>query len=127
MIQKAIGKMELDDRKILIIENVGNLVCPAGKQIGQDMDLIVSSTTEGSDKPKKYPIIFMDAKVIVISKADLADAVGFDEEQYLNDIKNINPRASIHKITNKSIGSIEELSKELLTLHEKKVSKPLAL
>ena len=80
MINSALIDMDLAGKKYLLIENVGNLVCPAGVNIGQHMDLIVSSTTEGSDKPKKYPQIFMDASVVVISKADLAKHVGFSEE-----------------------------------------------
>ena len=61
MIEKAIKKLKLDGKRFLFIENVGNLVCPAGVEVGQHMNVVVSSTAEGSDKPKKYPIIFLDA------------------------------------------------------------------
>ncbi len=90
MILKALLDLDLNDKKFLFIENVGNLVCPAGVRIGQHVNMVVSSTTEGSDKPKKYPYIFMDANLVVISKYDLAEIVGFDEEQYIKDIKSIN-------------------------------------
>jgi hydrogenase nickel incorporation protein HypB len=105
MINKAVIDLamteKLKGKMFLFIENVGNLVCPAGVKIGQHMDLVVSSTTEGSDKPKKYPIIFLDAKLVVISKYDLKDAVNFVEEKYLEDIKNINSKAKIIKVSNK--------------------------
>jgi hydrogenase nickel incorporation protein HypB len=105
MINKAVmdiaitGKMS--NKKYLFIENVGNLVCPAGVKIGQHMDLVVSSTTEGSDKPKKYPVIFLDAKLVVISKYDLKDAVDFEESKYIEDIKNINNMVKIIKVSSK--------------------------
>lgn len=95
MIKKALQETNLREKKYLLIENVGNLVCPAGVLIGQHMNLIVSSTAEGSDKPKKYPLIFMDAKLILISKYDLKDAVRFDEKKYIADIRDINGTAKI--------------------------------
>ncbi|MGM5488698.1 MAG: hydrogenase nickel incorporation protein HypB [Nanobdellota archaeon] len=95
MVRHAIGHLDLTGKKYLFIENVGNLVCPAGVDIGQHADLVVSSTTEGSDKPRKYPIIFQNARLVVISKFNLSDAVGFDEEAYRHDIHGINPKAKI--------------------------------
>ena len=107
MVKKTIIDMtmnnSLSNKKYLIIENVGNLVCPAGVKIGQHMDIVVSSTTEGSDKPKKYPIIFLDAKLIIISKYDLKDAVDFIEDKYIEDIKNINNHAKIIKVSSKQV------------------------
>lgn len=83
MVNKALLDFPLKEKKYLFIENVGNLVCPAGVRIGQHVNLVVSATTEGSDKPHKYPLIFMDADAVVISKTDLAEAAGFDEDSYL--------------------------------------------
>ena len=110
MVNKALISMNLEGKKYLIIENVGNLVCPAGVKIGQHMDCVVSSTTEGSDKPKKYPVIFIDASVVIISKSDLIDAVDFNEEMYLRDIKNINPKVRIVKTSKKDASSFKELA-----------------
>lgn len=95
MVSHAISHMDLAGVKYMFIENVGNLVCPAGVYLGQNMDIVVSSTTEGSDKPRKYPIIFQNAALVVISKINLADAVGFDEEAYRKDLAGINPKAKI--------------------------------
>ncbi|MFP4424809.1 MAG: hydrogenase nickel incorporation protein HypB [Candidatus Woesearchaeota archaeon] len=95
MVSHAISHMDLTGVRYLFIENVGNLVCPAGVYLGQHMDIVVSSTTEGSDKPRKYPIIFQNASLVVISKINLAEAVGFDEEAYRKDISGINPKAKV--------------------------------
>ena len=103
-------KFNLNNKKFLIIENVGNLVCPAGVKIGQHMNIVISSTTEGSDKPKKYPIIFYDAGLVVISKYDLKEAVEFDEESYIKDIKNINSKASIAKVSSKKPETFSEVA-----------------
>ncbi len=99
MVKLAVDSMEFGGKKFLFIENVGNLVCPANKKIGQHLNVVISSTTEGSDKPKKYPIIFRDAELIVISKYDLAGHVDFDEPSYISDLKNINAKAEIVKIS----------------------------
>jgi len=108
MIQNALIEMDFSRRKYLIIENVGNLVCPAKVAVGQHMNMVVSSTTEGSDKPKKYPIIFMDAALVIISKSDLAELVDFNEQQYIKDIKNINNKVKIVKTSSKDPDSFRE-------------------
>ncbi|MFH1127607.1 MAG: hydrogenase nickel incorporation protein HypB [archaeon] len=95
MIEGALASVDLSGRKYLLIENVGNLVCPAGKDIGQHVNLVVSSTAEGSDKPRKYPFIFMDAGLVVVSKMDLAPYVGFDVDGYISDVRNINGRVKV--------------------------------
>ena len=101
MINRALLETKIDGKKFLIIENVGNLVCPAGVKIGQAINIVVSSVTEGSDKPKKYPYIFMDAKIILISKADLSSMVEFDEARYLTDLRHINGLAKIFAVSPK--------------------------
>ena len=110
MINEALMNMDILKKEYLIIENVGNLVCPAGVMLGQNINIIVSSTTEGSDKPKKYPIIFLDADIIVISKIDIANAVDFDEKAYIKDIRNINGKARILKTSSKKPDSFKELA-----------------
>ncbi|MBT4823883.1 hydrogenase nickel incorporation protein HypB [Candidatus Woesearchaeota archaeon] len=108
MVNKALMHMQPSGKKYLIIENVGNLVCPAAVQIGQHIDIVVSSTTEGTDKPKKYPVIFMNTKMIVLSKYDLKEAVGFEETKYLEDLKNINAEAKIVKVSSKDPESFKD-------------------
>lgn len=96
MIADALVNFEFDN-PFLLIENVGNLVCPTGVKLGQHVNVLVSSVTEGHDKPEKYPHIFRFADVIVISKYDLAEHVGFDEKTYLDSVKKANPNAWIFR------------------------------
>jgi len=96
MVLKAIQRLDLSAIRFLLIENVGNLVCPAGIDLGEDLKIVVSATTEGSDKPKKYPVIFHDTDAVVISKYDLAEIVGFDEKKYTDDVSKIT-RAQIFR------------------------------
>jgi len=109
MVEHALEDMDIEGKKYLLIENVGNLVCPAGVNLGEHMKIVVSSTTEGSDKPKKYPIIFLDADAVVLSKMDLADAVDFDEKQYVDDIRKINRGIEIFR-TDKNKRSFEDIA-----------------
>jgi hydrogenase nickel incorporation protein HypB len=113
MINKALLNLDVTDKKYLIIENVGNLVCPAGQRIGQHINIVVSSTTEGTDKPKKYPYIFMDAHLVILSKYDLADRTDFNEDQYIQDIRHINANATVMKISSKDIASFEQPARYL--------------
>jgi len=101
MINKALLDLDVSKKKYLIIENVGNLVCPANVNIGQHLNIVVSSTVEGTDKPQKYPYIFMDASLIVLSKYDLADKTDFHEEQYVRDLHHINAKAALLKTSSK--------------------------
>ncbi len=80
MVERALDGWNLDELDILFIENVGNLVCPASYDLGEDLRLLLLSVTEGEDKPLKYPSIFNTADIAVITKMDLADAVEFDLE-----------------------------------------------
>jgi hydrogenase nickel incorporation protein HypB len=109
MIHRALLDLNLKGKKFLFIENVGNLVCPAGVKIGQHINMVVSSTTEGSDKPKKYPYIFMDANLVIISKYDLADIVDFHEEKYIEDIKKINGKMNVIKTSFKNTDSFNDV------------------
>jgi len=111
MIKNILTNINLENKKYLIIENVGNLVCPTGVKLGQHLNLLVSSTTEGSDKPKKYPPIFTFSDVIVISKSDLIPYTDFNLDNFLDDIKYIT-KAKIFK-SSKDKESLKELSQFL--------------
>ncbi|MFW5990636.1 MAG: hydrogenase nickel incorporation protein HypB [Candidatus Nanoarchaeia archaeon] len=95
MIKDALLNMNLETTKFVLIENVGNLVCPAGVQLGETYNIVVSSSTEGDDKPKKYPVIFHNADAIVLSKMDIAEHTGFNKKEYINSIKKLNPEGII--------------------------------
>src|SRR5246127_4329902 len=79
MVERALGGWETGKLDFLFVENVGNLVCPASYDLGEDLRLVLLSVTEGEDKPLKYPTIFNSADLALITKADLAEACGYDE------------------------------------------------
>ncbi|WP_339127929.1 hydrogenase nickel incorporation protein HypB [Streptomyces sp. f51] len=77
--------------RLLFVENVGNLVCPASYDLGETLRVALASVTEGEDKPVKYPTAFGLAQLVVITKTDIADAVGFDREAFLRGVRQVNP------------------------------------
>jgi hydrogenase nickel incorporation protein HypB len=91
MVQRALEGWSLDDLDFLFVENVGNLVCPASYDLGESLRFVIVSVTEGEDKPLKYPTIFNTADVAVLSKIDLAEAVGFDRDAALQSVEAVRP------------------------------------
>lgn len=92
---------------LLLIENVGNLVCPAMFDLGETMKIAVISTTEGEDKPLKYPHMFRAVKIVIVNKMDLAPHVGFDEAACCNNIRTVNPSAEIICLSAKTGQNLE--------------------
>lgn len=92
MIWQAMQGMQLDGVEILFIENVGNLVCPASFDLGEDYRVTLIATTEGDDKPKKYPKMFLTSELMLISKADLLPYLPFSVEAVVEDARGINPQ-----------------------------------
>ena len=95
MIKNALDKLELDNIEILIIENVGNLVCPSSYDLGENMKVVVFSTTEGTDKPLKYPSMFHRAEVVIINKIDLIPYTNFSLEDAKRYVLQLNPKTKI--------------------------------
>lgn len=95
MVARGVESLDLDGVKILFIENVGNLVCPASFDLGEQVRVVLLSTTEGEDKPLKYPPIFKSAHVVLLTKVDVADALGFQRDVALDNIRRISPNAKI--------------------------------
>jgi len=93
MVSGVLDSLDLANLDLLVIENVGNLVCPAEFNIGEDVKVTVLSITEGEDKPLKYPLIFKQASVIILNKVDLLPYTTFDMQAAITDIRNINPDA----------------------------------
>ncbi|MEF3274984.1 MAG: hydrogenase nickel incorporation protein HypB [Chloroflexus sp.] len=93
---------------LLFIENVGNLVCPAGYDLGEAARVVLLSTTEGEDKPLKYPATFATADAVLLTKMDLAGPVEFDQELAEANIRAINPRAPIIATSARRAGGLEE-------------------
>ena len=95
LVKNAIDKLNLDNVKFLVIENVGNLVCPAGYDLGEDFKVVILSTTEGDDKPLKYPKMFINASVLIINKIDLLPYVNCNIETLRKNALIINPNLKI--------------------------------
>ena len=99
MIAKSLDALPLEGRNLLFIENVGNLVCPALFDLGEDRRVMLTSTPEGDDKPYKYPLMFTEADVIIINKIDLLPYVNFNLEAFRGVISGLNPQARIFPVS----------------------------
>jgi len=95
LIRDALNSFNLNGIQLLIIENVGNLICPAGYDLGEDTKVVVLSTTEGDDKPLKYPAMFRKASVLIINKIDLLPYVKCSIEKIKNNALSINPQLKV--------------------------------
>src|SRR5690242_5461246 len=91
MVRSALPAVPLDDIDLLIVENVGNLVCPAEFRIGEDVRAMVSSVAEGEDKPLKYPLMFRACELVVVNKVDLLPHLDFDLDRFLYHLDAVNP------------------------------------
>lgn len=99
MTHKALEELPLDEIKLLIIENVGNLVCPSSFDLGEDIKVVVLSVPEGDDKPLKYPTTFKKADVVLLNKIDFLPLTNFRLEQFQEDIASLNPQAKVFTMT----------------------------
>jgi hydrogenase nickel incorporation protein HypB len=118
MVLNAARKLPLDDVNLLVIENVGNLVCPAAYDLGENLRIVLLSTTEGEDKPLKYPTMFKSADVVIINKIDIAEVVGFDRETALENIRKMVPQAKIFELSARTGEGINAWLDYLQTQHQ---------
>lgn len=102
MVSKAANQLDLDKLDVLVIENVGNLVCPADFDLGEDLRVVLLSTTEGEDKPLKYPPMFHSSNVAIVTKSDLASAAGFDRKLALANLRRVSHHAQIFEVSAKT-------------------------
>jgi hydrogenase nickel incorporation protein HypB len=93
MVRSALDALPLADIDMLVIENVGNLVCPAEFKVGEDVRVMVSSVTEGEDKPLKYPLMFRTCDLVLVNKIDLLAHLDYDLDQFLYNVDQVNPGA----------------------------------
>jgi hydrogenase nickel incorporation protein HypB len=98
MIASAVQELDLSEIDLLVIENVGNLVCTAGFDLGEDLRIIVLSTSEGDDKAIKYPAIFQGSDALVITKIDLAPYLNFNSARITADMKRLAPDAPVYQV-----------------------------
>ena len=91
MVRAGVADMALDEIDLLVIENVGNLVCPAEFKVGEDARAMITSVTEGEDKPLKYPLMFRACELVVINKIDLLEHLDFDLDKLIYNLGVVNP------------------------------------
>jgi hydrogenase nickel incorporation protein HypB len=91
MVRSALPQLPLRDLDLLIVENVGNLVCPAEFRIGEDARVMISSVTEGEDKPLKYPLMFRACDLVVVNKIDLLPHLEYDLEEFVHHLDSVHP------------------------------------
>jgi hydrogenase nickel incorporation protein HypB len=102
MVSKAASQLDLDQLDVLVIENVGNLVCPADYDLGEELRVVLLSVTEGEDKPLKYPPMFHSAHVAIITKSDMASAASFNRDLALINLQRVSHHAHIFELSAKT-------------------------
>jgi hydrogenase nickel incorporation protein HypB len=122
MVGRALKQLDLTNLNLLIIENVGNLVCPASYDLGEDLRVVLLSVTEGEDKPLKYPPMFQSADVVVISKLDIAQACGYDRDTALANIRRAAPKARVFEVSAKTGQGLDAWREFLLQQHQERKS-----
>lgn len=114
LVQQALHRMPLADIDLLLIENVGNPICPANFDLGEQFKIAVLSVTEGDDKPAKYPFLFKVADRVIITKIDLVEATDFDIERAAHDIRVLDDDKTIDYVSRKQPESLADLLAWLL-------------
>ena len=102
MIARALTEFSTQDFDLIFIENVGNLICPASYDLGENLRVVICSLAEGAEKPKKYPVIFHKADVVLLNKMDLATASGVDLGELEKNVKEVNPKATVLPVSCKT-------------------------
>ena len=111
MVNSALANLPLDAIDILFIENVGNLICPGGFDLGEYLKVVILSTPEGDDKPHKYPLLFSQANALVVNKTDLLPHVGFDMEAFARVFQGLNQKATLFKVSGTTGDGIDDWGK----------------
>src|SRR6187455_1947898 len=108
MVRSALPQLPLDDIDLLVVENVGNLVCPAEFRVGEDARAMICSVAEGEDKPLKYPLMFRACELVIINKLDLLPHVDFDMERYLHHLDAVHPGVRTMQVSARTGEGVEE-------------------
>ncbi|MBA3764610.1 MAG: hydrogenase nickel incorporation protein HypB [Actinobacteria bacterium] len=108
MVRSGLSRLPLERIDLLLIENVGNLVCPAEFNVGEHAKAMVYSVTEGEEKPLKYPVMFRAADVVVVNKIDLLPHLDFDLELFLGNLRGVNPHADVIQVSARTGEGIDE-------------------
>ena len=108
MVRSALGSVPLDEIDLLVIENVGNLVCPAEFKVGEHHRVMIASVTEGEDKPLKYPLMFRACELVVVNKIDLLPHLEFDLDRFLSNLDAVHPEVERMVVSAKTGEGLEE-------------------
>ncbi|MGG0717321.1 hydrogenase nickel incorporation protein HypB [Robertmurraya massiliosenegalensis] len=108
MVAKVLPEFDFEEIDILFIENVGNLVCPSGYDLGQNHKVAILSVPEGNDKIPKYPVMFRRTEMVVLNKVDLLPYLDFDVEMAFEDLKGINPDSKMLQVSSRTEEGLEE-------------------
>ena len=108
MVRSAIPSLPLEDIDLLVIENVGNLVCPAEFRVGEDARVMVASVAEGEDKPLKYPLMFRTCELVLINKVDLLPHLDFDLDRFLYNLDAVHPDVSRMHVSARTGEGVDE-------------------
>lgn len=108
MVQKGLPHISLPELDLLFIENIGNLICPASFDLGEDLSVVIASVPEGCDKPHKYPRVFSKVKAVILNKCDLLEAENFDVEFFRQGLKAVNPEAPLFLVSCRTGEGIQE-------------------
>jgi hydrogenase nickel incorporation protein HypB len=119
MVASALGGLPLDEIDLLVVENVGNLVCPAEFEIGADARAMICSVTEGEDKPLKYPLMFRACELVVINKIDLLPHLDFDIERLEANLAQVNPAAQVMRVSARTGEGVDAFRDWLVALPER--------
>ena len=108
MVRSALPNLPLDEIDLLVIENVGNLVCPAEFKVGEDARVMVSSVTEGEEKPLKYPLMFRACELVLVNKVDLLPHLDFDLDKFLYNLQSVHPDVAHIVVSAKTGEGVDE-------------------
>ncbi len=109
MVHQALLELDLSNLDVIFVENVGNLICPAGYSLGVDKRIVVISVTEGPYMIRKHPLTFKQADIVAINKADIAEIIGINIEDFYKDMREIDPRIPILPVSAKTGYNIDKL------------------
>ncbi|MDF2613790.1 MAG: hydrogenase accessory protein HypB [Clostridia bacterium] len=109
MIYKALPYINTTNLDFLVIENIGNLVCPASYDLGEDMKVVVMSVTEGNDKPLKYPSMFQRSHIVILNKTDMLSLTDFNKEEFYQDIYSLNETIKVFEVSCRDGSGLDQL------------------
>jgi hydrogenase nickel incorporation protein HypB len=122
MVRSAIPELGLEDIDLLVIENVGNLVCPAEFTVGEDARAMVASVAEGEDKPLKYPLMFRTCELVVVNKIDLLPHLDFDVDRFLSNLDTVHPGVQNMLVSARTGDGVEQFQDWLLRIADREAA-----